>query len=93
MKIRFGMTTEELEKHERFELSRMIRKQNWHRFFAIWPRKVADGDYRCFEWIERRYYCRRSCWYDVKGAKNLEQFDTGVEYRAAISAMTDGGKG
>ena len=31
-----------------------IRLSKWHRFFAIWPRRVADHDCRCFEWIERR---------------------------------------
>jgi hypothetical protein len=26
----------------------------WRPFFAIWPREVSEGQYRFFEWIERR---------------------------------------
>ncbi len=26
----------------------------WHDFFAFFPREVAPGDLRMFEWIERR---------------------------------------
>lgn len=28
--------------------------ERWHPFFAIWPREVAPGDCRAFEWIERK---------------------------------------
>lgn len=30
------------------------RKQEWHAFFAIWPRRVAENDCRWLELIERK---------------------------------------
>jgi hypothetical protein len=30
------------------------RLEQWHRFFAVWPRQVGPRDCRALEWIERR---------------------------------------
>lgn len=29
-------------------------KEKWHRFFAVWPRRVGPHDCRWMEWIERK---------------------------------------
>lgn len=36
---------------------KVARLKRWHRFYAIWPRKVAPHDCRWFEWIERKGEC------------------------------------
>ena len=36
---------------------RWDRQKQWHRFFAILPRRVASHDCRCFEWVERKLSC------------------------------------
>jgi hypothetical protein len=33
---------------------RRERLETWHRFYAIWPRRIDSHDCRCFEWIERK---------------------------------------
>lgn len=38
---------------ERFE-ARHLRLQEWHWWFAWRPRRVAPGDCRWLEWIERK---------------------------------------
>jgi hypothetical protein len=30
------------------------RKEKWHRFFCLFPRKIADHDCRWLEYVERR---------------------------------------
>jgi hypothetical protein len=35
------------------EGERKEREREWHAFFAIWPRRVSDGELRCLEWLER----------------------------------------
>jgi hypothetical protein len=80
MRLRIGKTTEELAERERREMLARMRRFNWHPFFAVWPRKVADGDYRAFQWLERRRYVRRSIWAGVGG---MAQGGVGVEYRVA----------
>jgi hypothetical protein len=30
------------------------RLQEWHAFYAIWPRRVGENDCRMLEWIVRR---------------------------------------
>ena len=44
MKFKCGMTSE--ERKEKF---------TWKPFYPWWPRQIAPGDCRCFEWIERQY--------------------------------------
>jgi hypothetical protein len=44
--VRFDCGEEWAEKRKRLE--------NWHPFYAIWPRRVAPHDCRWFEMIERR---------------------------------------
>jgi hypothetical protein len=41
MKIKFGETHAE--------------KQEWHKFYAVWPRHVGGNDWRCFEYVLRRW--------------------------------------
>ena len=42
--------------YERFAIlvKRRERLEQWHPFYAIWPRRVNSRDCRAFEWIERR---------------------------------------
>lgn len=34
--------------------AKLIYWSKWHRFFAIWPRRVGEYDCRWLEFIERR---------------------------------------
>ncbi len=56
--------------------TRVKRLQQWHKFFAIWPRRVGEHDCRFLETIERR-------------GRIVELYEGGVfvwEYRAKEAA-------
>lgn len=55
MKLNCGFSKEErvADKIRRSQEEDAWRAE-WHRFYAIWPRRVGLCDCRCFEWIERR---------------------------------------
>lgn len=57
------------------ERAERARVEAWHRFYPIWPRKVARGDCRSFEWIERRYVWSRDYWvYRELGSTDYEGY-------------------
>ncbi len=31
-----------------------LRREQWHRWFALWPVHVGNGHYAWLEWVERR---------------------------------------
>jgi hypothetical protein len=49
------------------------RLSNWHKFFCLWPRKVADHDCRWLEYIERQGELSYS---------SMDGFEWEWEYRA-----------
>jgi hypothetical protein len=55
MKIKCGPTQAEIDKRAHSAALRKWAIGQWHDFYPIWPRQVAKGDCRCFEWIERRW--------------------------------------
>lgn len=60
------------------ELRRLYKERDaleqWHDFFAIWPREVANADCRWLETIQRRaHYVPRLGWYWEYRAKDSFQ--------------------
>lgn len=51
MKLECGKRKRLKQKAEEREL---LKKQEWHKFFAIWPRKIGNEDCRYLETIERK---------------------------------------
>jgi hypothetical protein len=44
---------------------RRLAKQEWHRFFTLWPRRVGPGDCRWLEYIERKGRCLSGFGHDL----------------------------
>ncbi len=54
MRFKCGKNIEELDAAHRRATDRYDHLNHWHAFFALWPRKVAPGDCRWLETIERK---------------------------------------
>lgn len=55
------------------EEEKIKRLEEWHKYFALFPRRVADHDCRWLEYIERRLIVVSRSW---------EELDYIWEYRA-----------
>lgn len=70
MKFNCGPSQAERERRERqAELAERRAQRSWHRWFAWRPIRIAEGDCRWLEYVERR---DRSCW---DGYANLPTWD------------------
>ena len=55
MKFNCGKSQKQKAKEARVKDYLLTRKLRvWHRFYPYFPRRVAENDCRCFEWIERK---------------------------------------
>lgn len=53
-----------------------VRLRNWHRHFCLIPTRVAEGDCRWLEWVDRKFdytFCVRSMF-------NANHFDVHTEF-------------
>lgn len=54
MRLKCGRTQAEKDARELHARAMLEARGQWHLFYPLWPRKVALGDCRFFELIERR---------------------------------------
>lgn len=55
MRFKCGKTQAELDALILAQREYRAATSRWHKFYPIFPRRVARGDCRAFEYIERRY--------------------------------------